>query len=392
MTTRENETQGSGAEPPVIDLEAEELAGTSESAAPEEPRPHTEEPPRGRSRPVPVRAIAVTLLTVVAVIAGALAFRSFGERLWPSERMFALEKRLAALDASASTLNVQMTAVGSSVDALKAATADLPGRVDNAVSAANSAAEQVKGFDERLGAAETDLALLQEGLFALKQQMAGGGGGAATGPAAVGAAELEALAKRVTALEETIAAIKSAPPAPAAERPETAALSQALADLKAKLASGVSYEAEAQTIERLVPGVPALGRLAAYASSGLPTAAGLASEVESLAVGLRQPEAQTQAADAGYWSDIGRFLGSIVRVRTIGEVDWKDLCAKSAVDARAGHLAQAVSRLDENEAVLPPELVQWRDKAKARIGADAAVEDVSSAVLRVIAGDPAGKS
>jgi hypothetical protein len=386
MTAREHETQTAGAEPPVIDLAAEEVGGASDTATPEEPEAEAENPPSTPRRAFPTRTMTVTILTVVAIIAGALAYRSFGERLWPGERTTAMEQRLAALDASTHTLNQQLTVLGSAVDDLKAANSKLSERVDNALSAANSAAEQTKGLDERLSGDESALGDLQVRIEQVRNAPAGG-----SGNTTALAASLDALSKRVAALEEAVAALKSAPPPPTGGNPDTALLSQALADLKAKLASGAPYEAEAQTINRLVPGIAALDRLLPYAASGLPTATSLAGDIEALAATLPSVEPKVETADQGYWSGLTQFLGSIVTVRNIGETDWKAIGAKAAAEARAGDLAAANARLGEGGATLPPQLAQWRTKATARLGVDAAAEEVSQAVLRELS-TSAGKS
>src|SRR4051812_13349647 len=101
MSTREHETQPSAFEPPVIDLAAEEVEGASgDTPRAEPPAPPPEPRPRKR---LPWRTIGATVLTVAAVIAGALLYRSFGERLWPSDRTLAVESRVALLDASSKT-------------------------------------------------------------------------------------------------------------------------------------------------------------------------------------------------------------------------------------------------------------------------------------------------
>jgi len=385
MTMRENETQGSGAEPPVIDLEAEEVAGAAETATPDAPPPEPEIPPPAPRKKHPVRSIAIAGLAVVAILAGAVAYRSFGERLWPSGRSLAMEERLAALDATTRTLNNQVTGLGAALDELKTANSAASERIDEASSTAHSAADQMKALDRRLAQAETGLKAARDAISAIGSSTTGSSG---TG---VPPAELEALAARVSALEDAVAALKSAPPSPLGGNAETAALSQALADLKAKLVSGAPYEAEAHTIARLAPGIAALDMLLPYAASGLPTPPMLANEIKTIGDGLPDAKSPAEASDSGFWGTIDQLLGSVVTVKTIGEIDWKDLCAKAAADAGAGRLAEAIARLDDSETALPPELAQWRGKAKARLGADAAIEDVSTAVLRVLSTSP-GKS
>jgi hypothetical protein len=385
MTTREHETHGGEAEPPVLDLPAEEVAGAAQSRPADEPKPRFEEPSPNLRRLGWARAVMMAALLVMAFAIGAVGYRSFGERFWPSDRSLAMDGRLSALEATTHTLTSQITGIGAIVDAMKATQAGLPERIDQVASVANSSAERLKRFDQQLAESEQGLKSAREAIATLRSSSSGGTN------AGVAPADLDALTKRVTALEEAMAALKSAPSPPTGENPETATLSQAVADLKAKVASGAPYDSEARTISRLVPGIPAIDRLLPYAASGLPTTESLAGEIASLAASLPGPAPDAQGADNGYWSQIDRFLASIVTVRTIGEADWKVVCAKAAADAKAGNLASALSLLDQNQAALPSSVAQWRDKARARAAADAAVEEVSAAVLKALAG-PTGKS
>jgi hypothetical protein len=336
-------------------------------------------------------------LAIIAVLAGAALYRTFGERFWPSDRMHSLEERVATLDAATRTLNTQLNALGTELGTLKSDAAGLSSRVDEASNRARTTADGLAAADgklakaaERIGANEQRLGRTERDLKTVRNEIAklgtaSGGTTVATGPA-VSPSEIEDLERRLTALEQAVADLKSKPATPGVS-PEIAMLSQALADFKAKVASGAPFEAEAQTIARLVPGIAALDRLMPYAGSGVPTPAQLADELDAIAAGLPGAPPKTAATNEHWWS----FLTSVVTVRTVGEADWKAICAKAAADIRAGNLAMGVARLDGNDAPLPPELVKWREKAGARAGAGAAVEEISEAVLRGIS-NPAQKS
>jgi hypothetical protein len=415
MTTREHEHEPGGRS--AIDVEAEEVTPAVDTDVPAQAEPdaraepHEEasldepaippvvppEAPRRRRRSFARRVLPALALVIIAVVAGAALYRSFGERFWPSDRMHSLEERVATLDATTRTLNTQLNAVGSELGTLKSDAASLSSRADEALSRARTTADGLTAADgklakinERIGANEQRLGRAEQDLKAVRNEIvklgtASGGTTVATG-AAVSPSKTEDLERRLTALEQAVADLKSKP-APPGVSPEIALLSQALADFKAKVASGAPFEAESQAIARLVPGVAALDRLMPYAASGVPTPAQLADELDAISAGLpgRLPEAAGN--DEHWWS----FMTSVVTVRTVGQADWKAICAKAAADIRAGNLAMGIARLDGNDAPLPPELVKWREKAGARAGAGAAVEDISEAVLRVI-GNPAQKS
>ena len=61
------------------------------------------------------------------------------------------------------------------------------------------------------------------------------------------------------------------------------------------------------------------------------------------------------------------------------------MAEKAAGLAEAGDLTQAIALIDAAEGAKPTDLVQWRDRAAARLALEAAVGQVAEAVLRQIA-------
>src|SRR4051812_16868211 len=108
--TAENDQDGP-VRPPVIDLEARDMTAEPEpqpepeSAAEPEPAPPVPPPPRRRR---PWAAWAVAAIALLAIFAGAWAYKSYGQRFWPSDEMTAMARRLAALEATSKTLGDQM--------------------------------------------------------------------------------------------------------------------------------------------------------------------------------------------------------------------------------------------------------------------------------------------
>ena len=80
-----------------------------------------------------------------------------------------------------------------------------------------------------------------------------------------------------------------------------------------------------------------------------------------------------------------KSLSGIISIRPIGDTDWRQVADKAAAFAEAGDLTQAISTIDAGEGEKPMALSQWRDRAAARLQLEAAVGQVSEAVLRQIA-------
>jgi hypothetical protein len=228
-----------------------------------------------------------------------------------------------------------------------------------------------------LAAAETALKDVASNLEDLKQTATTAGGGTVDGGA------LAALALRIEALEKDVASLKSAGNAGGGET--VAALSQALADLKAKIAAGAAYQDEYDRIARMVPAAEGLDILAIHASRGLPGAQALAGELKELMPSLPRPGTGDSAGGSSYWDSLWNTLTSVVKIRDIGEADWPALAGECASLAAAGELIQCMTLLDKAEGTKPAALSQWRDRAAARLELEAAAEQVSQAVLRQIA-------
>jgi hypothetical protein len=233
-------------------------------------------------------------------------------------------------------------------------------------------------LEDQLKAARADLDALRK---SMSSAPAATTSGAAASPA--DAAVLAALGQRIDALEKDVASLKSGPgPSPQADA--TAALSQALSDLKAKVAAGTSFEPEYERIARMVPAASGLDVVAASAAEGVPAAPGLASELRAAIPALPQAEAPP-AEDDSYFGTVMKSLSGIISIRPIGDTDWRQVAEKAAAFADAGDLSQAIAVIDGAEGDKPMALSQWAQRAASRLKLEAAVAQVSEAVLRQIA-------
>ena len=353
--------------PTVIDLEADEVRAEEPVPPPSSPKP---------ARRTPWRSYGAVALALAAALFGAWLYRGYGAAWWPSSEMQALAERVSALEASSKTVNDQAGGLAAQLDGLRKSLGDA---TSGATRSADEAKASATALASRLDKAETGLAGLRKTIDDLNASLAQGGN---TGTvAAPDLARLTALESRVAGIEKTIAALKTGPGPDA----QTATLlSQSLADLKAKLAAGAPYKEEFDRLAALVPAAPGLDVLRNHAANGLPNAADLANELESIAAALPGPEAPPAATEKGYWEEFTDMLGSLVIIRRIGEADWRDAAGKAQALAAGGDLRKAIDTLDAVEGEKPAAIADWLNRARARLAAEAAAEDVAAAVLRQI--------
>lgn len=386
MSDQKSEDTGP-VKPQVIDLDAEEIKVEHEetTSRADETFAHTEHVP---PPPPPVqkkrRGSGVWIIAALAVglLAGGWLYRDVLSSYLPSDEMTAMKARLDVLDANSKTVNEQLMAVSQSAENASQAVSSVDAAVKSVASGISDVTARIDGFESRIAAAETALDAAKSDLATLRNAVSSGGG--STGTGGTDSAALAAIGQRIEALEKDVASLKSGSGS-GDKASVTSALSQALADLKAKAAAGTPFQSEYDRLARMVPAAPGLDVLAALAADGVPAAGGLAQELRAAIPALPQPATPTAPAEDSYWDTALNALTGIITIREIGEADWPQLAEKSAAFADAGDLTQAIAVIDAAEGSKPTALVQWRDRAAARLRLEAAVNDVSEAVLRQIA-------
>lgn len=388
--------------PQIIDLEAEDVkiedeiradsAGTSSDEADLESR--SEDPAVSRpdaatipTSPLPRAAASrgtgtwrwIAAALIVGLLAGGWVYRAVLWAYLPANEMTAMMERVEAIEANGKTVNGQLVALAQSSEAASKSAADLSGSVAEAKSALAGIASRFQSYETRLAEAETLLTSAKSDLDALRNAVSASGAGTGT----VDSAALAAIGQRIEALEKDVASLKSGPGG-GDTASLTSALSQALADLKAKVAAGTSFQSEYDRISRMVPAADGLDVLAAHAAEGIPDARGLAGELRAAVPSLPQPETPSSIDSGSYWDWALGALSGIVTIRDIGVADWPQLAEKCAALAESGDLSQAIALLDAAEGSKPPVITQWRDRAVARLKLEEAVAKVGEAVLRQI--------
>jgi hypothetical protein len=353
----------SPAKPQVIDLNAEDVIVDNDDATAELPPP----PPSKKSLHFLPWVIAAL---VVGIAIGAWAYKDLLSSYLPNNELVAAQSRIDTLEAQTKTLSEQLAAISGTSDQLKTQvgsfTTDIQGIADKAAS-----------YESRIAAAEAAATATKAEIAKLKSNPA------PTSTAPVDGSALAVLASRLDALEKDVASLKSAG-VPTDQSQAAATLSQSLADLKAKIASGVSYQDELDRVSRMVPAAAGLETLSANASEGLPTAQGLAKELTDLIPILPKPEIDVIDPNGSYTDGFWKMLKGLITIRRIGEADWPSLAAQCAALADSGDLAQAIEKIDRAEGTKPSAISGWRDRAAARIALEAAIEETSKAVLRQI--------
>ena len=378
MSNIETESQSASPRNPVIELEAEELSEAADTG--DEAPPKSDPPPEPQpKKPFLTRGRMTALALIVAVLAGAGLYATFSDGFWSGGPT--LGERVASLEAANHTLNGQLNEMGQTIGTLRTDTKKLVDAVnvkaDEAAGKADAASQGMASFDSRLAEAEKALA-------ALRTEIAGlGTTGTGEGPSPGALAAIEA---RLATLEDQVKALEASQSSGTSGGnggdPETAVLSQALSDLKAKFAGGAAYKSEIDVIAKTLPDAPGLAELSPHAETGIASAQGLGAALEALAPDLPKSTSQDSEDDGG----ILGWIGTVVTIRDLDARDWSELALAAAKDAKAGDLRAAIRRLDETGAELPAKLAEWRAQADARLQAESALERLSAAVIAAIAG------
>ncbi len=376
-----NDAETSPVKPTVIDLDPDDVM---EDRTPAEDKPAHD--PAGKTDAAKSAAqrsrsslgvAGFSAALVIAAIGGGWLYRDVLAGYFPSDQAKALSERVEGLGKGHEALAIQMQ----SLDRL---TLQLKSDVDALESSVSTATAENKSLGENLTATRSTLATLEAALAettANVATLANRPAVAATGGAASSPLPAE-FTQRLAALEQDVAALK----AQKSGAPDGAALSQTIADLRAKVEAGTAFSAESDRLARLLPAASGLDVLAVHAAAGLPNAKGLATELAALKPSLPVPDGEAAAQqEPGLWDRMVEALSSVITIRSADAINWQQIADKAIAFAEAGDIAQAVTTIDGTEATIPAGLQQWRDRAAARIALETAAASVADAASRVIA-------
>lgn len=373
--------ENSAVKPTVIDLDPDQVvddgkpAGSGEDIGAAAPRPESNAP---AARPQRTRALPVAFAAlVIGAVAGGWLYKDMLSSYFPSDHVLDLTQRLNSIAKDQDGLATQVQALDrlaaqlkTDVDALESAGGALATETKSLAGALDALRGTVSSLDVALG--ETRAALDD---IAKRPAATGGNSSPQAGLS-------PDLAGRIEVLEKEVAALK----AQKTGNMDSIALSQDLADLKAKIAAGAAYRDEYDRIARMVPAAAGLDVLGAHAAQGLPTAKVLAAELAVLKSGLPRAENAQETVEAGgWWDQAKQVLSGIITIRDAGVVDWQRVAERAIAFAEAEELPQAVAEIDAVEEAAPAGLQRWRDRAAARIALEAGVASAAASISNALA-------
>jgi predicted nucleic acid-binding Zn-ribbon protein len=315
---------------------------------------------------------------ILGLVGGGWLYRDVLAQYFPDNQITALSQRVDAMQAentSAQTavanVNALAQKLSTNIESLEAASQQLKSELDALKLTAT-------GATEKQAAAEQSLAEMSSSIASLKQTLSTIS--STTGSASpVDQQALVTLSGRVDVLEKDFGALKSQKSA----APDMTVLSQSLADMKAKIATGASFATELDRVQRMVPAAEGLDVLARN-EQGLPNAQGLAAELKAAIPTLPASTAPASTEDDGYWSRFSNFVSGLITIRDAAEKDWPKFAESLVATAETGNLADAITAVDEIDGSKPGAIAQFRDRAAARVALEAALTKTSEAITREI--------
>jgi hypothetical protein len=351
-------------EPPVIDLEAEEVDKTNEST--EQPAADTSADGRSRAwvRNLPLAAVILgaAIILAGAVIWAVLSFADF-RGSGPDQT---LASRLNALEAASEQIQVRMSELTAAIGELKDQPTP-PAAVDPMEQAAVE--QQLQLLQNRIGALDRTIEQIGASLKTIESGQNAQQGDIKTATSLIGE-----LQSRLSTERQPVAADK-------ASGNELAATTM---KLKAAVEEGRPFAAELDALGAMIPDAAAVAELRPVSVSGLVKAADLEDKLRTIVEDLRTPAAAQAAAGqpSGLWDAFKSKAKSLISVRKLEDARWLDAAAGALERLKQGDLTGAVQILNSVEGKPPSAVEAWLKDAAARLQAEEAIEELSAGVLK----------
>jgi hypothetical protein len=373
----EPEVAGSGdrpVEPPIIDLEAQEVEKAGDSQQ-EQPAGSPEE---NRARaPFGLLSLPVVLAGMAIILAGAslAAVLMFVDFKASGGGDGSLSPRLEALEASGHQVQAQIGDLTAAINALRESTAQQAGAAPGEQAAASqqlqqleSSVQSLSGAIEEIGAA---LNAIKSGQGAQQDEIRSAAGAIA---------ELQArLNQEGQPPPAASPAVPAAPPPPAAGNE----LASALLKLKTAAEEGRPFAGELQALSAALPAAGQTNDLAALAASGVVRASDLVDRLQRIVAELNAPAPQpTTSEPQGVWDTFKSKAASLISVRKLDEARWLDATARALERLKQGDLREAVQILGSVEGQPPAEVDAWLKDARALLSVNQAIDGLSASVLK----------
>jgi hypothetical protein len=385
---------------PTIDLTATEVPPTHEAPAPPQADPPPPPDPSQAAQESPSGGGSrtgghVSVGIYVAGAAGAVVMTVILVALWLTglvpvryvtingaqtsadmkindtlaQRVSKIEQTIAKLPAEDAGVAGRLTAVDNALKALGIALTALNRRSDDIAANAGQARE-------RADAAVKAVAELRD---ATKNNATG-----------ISLADLDALQKRVTALEQSAKAARDEI-VRTATADTTARLALSAAGLRDTVLSGAPFAAELAQVKSLGADDKVLAPLSPFAAAGIPTAQTLAQELRTqLPAMLKISGAQTPAG--GFLDRLAANVGRLVRIRPVGAPAGDDasaVLARIEIDVAKADIPAALADLGKLDDATRAPAQAWIAKADARQAALAAARRYAADATQALA-SPSG--
>ena len=284
-----------------------------------------------------------------------------------TQRVGKIEDTMSKLPAGEAGVAERLAATDSAVKSLGSALTTLNRRSEDIAAAAAQARERADAAAKAMTELNTSV-----------QEIAKGNA------AGIPPAELDALQKRIAALEQSAQAAR-ADIAKASAADSAARLALSAAGLRDAAFSGAPFTAELAQAKSLGAGDEALAPLAPFAATGVPTAQSLAQELRALLPAMLKISG-AQAPQGSFLERLQANAGKLVRIRPLDAPgdDPSAVLARLEIDAAKADMAGALADLGKLADATRAPAQSWIEKAKARQAALTAARQFAADTARAL--------
>jgi len=354
-------------QPPLIDLEADEVRADETAEAPEAETAGAAK----KSRFSPA-LVLVSGLVVLIIAAGSWAAFTLAPRGQPEARDSQFTRRLQTIESANQQMLVRIEELAGLLNELKA-------RPQQQVQSDPADPAELEALRQQMSEINGRINTLSDTLGGIESSLKTIEGGQGSQQK-----EIESTAQRIGEIQSQLNA-EPAPQPAATDNPS--AIAAALVKLKAAASEGRPFAQELQAFNALAPGVEAAAGLQAHAANGVSTMADLSAKLQEALVTLKTPAAPVEtAAGRGVWDALKAKAATLISVRKIDDAKWVTASEDAQARLEGGDLTLAVKEIRGVSGDPPPQLKAWLDAAEARVGTDRALEAVSADVLKKLGG------
>ncbi|TMJ30673.1 MAG: hypothetical protein E6G88_07175 [Alphaproteobacteria bacterium] len=199
--------------------------------------------------------------------------------------------------------------------------------------------------------------------------------------------ELDALAARLTSLEQQLKAAEQRLGKVAAGADRTVRLALVAMELRTAVERGIAFTAALQAAKQLAENPSALAALEASAATGVPSPAALAQNLSKLAPAMLEA-ASAPRREAGVMERLQASAERLVRIRPVEEASGDEpstMVARAELKATRGDIAGALADLERLPEPVRAPAAGWIAAAKARLAAIDAAKALTANALDALA-------